>query len=74
MEKKVKVPASVECSEDKEFEIRILRDSEERPAVVCCKIPRPQMGLSFDITVFNVGTKDVRVTGKVEEEAKKVKE
>lgn len=57
---------SAKKSEEREFEIRILRDVEERPQVICCKMPTPNASLSFDMTVTNVGAKDVKVVGKVE--------
>ncbi len=65
MKQNVDIKAPDESLESEEFQIRILRDVEDRPSVVCCKMPTPKMGLSFDLKIFNVGTKDVRVVGKV---------
>jgi hypothetical protein len=65
MKKGINISKAKELEEE-EFQLRIMRDADERPSVVCCKMPTPRMGLSFDLTIINVGSKDVRIRGKVE--------
>lgn len=48
------------------FEIKILRGTDERPQVIACKQPTPSMGVSFELKVESVGERDVKVSGKFE--------